>query len=95
MRTTIARSPQPSPTEFATVRHRKPSARTLGQLTSRQLEIVRLARDGMRPAAIARTLNLSIETVRRTIKDACLTLDVHGLPELLAEARRRRLLPSE
>ncbi|MGH2485403.1 MAG: helix-turn-helix domain-containing protein [Ktedonobacterales bacterium] len=71
---------------------RRPAARALGMLTTRQMEIVRLAQDGLRPVAIAGTLGLSVRTVRRTIADACLTFDAHGLPELLAEARRRNLI---
>ncbi|HKV83673.1 MAG TPA: helix-turn-helix domain-containing protein, partial [Ktedonobacterales bacterium] len=74
---------------------RRPAAWTQGKLTPRQMEIVRLAQDGMRPAAIARTLCLSVATVRRTIASACLTFDAHGLIELLAEVRRRGLLSSE
>lgn len=71
---------------------RKPAARMLGRLTTRQTEIVRLAQEGLRPVAIANALCLSVGTVRRTIADACLTFGVHGLPELVAEARRRNLL---
>ena len=73
---------------------RRPAARILWRLTARQMEIVRLAQEGMRPAAIASDLCLSVGTVRRTIADACLTFGVHGLPELVAEARRRNLLPT-
>lgn len=73
---------------------RRPTARALGRLTARQMEIVRLGHEGKRPVEIAHDLCLSIATVRRTIYDACLTFGVHGMPELLAEARRRGLIPT-
>ncbi len=84
---------QGSATQTLTTSHgRKPAARTLGRLTARQLEIVLLGHEGKRPTEIAHDLCLSIGTVRRTINDACQALGVHGMPELVAEARRRGLI---
>jgi DNA-binding CsgD family transcriptional regulator len=64
------------------------------QLTARQQEVIELIADGAQAKVIAVTLGISEATVRNHIRAILLELGCHSQLEALAEARRRRLLPS-
>jgi DNA-binding CsgD family transcriptional regulator len=63
-------------------------------LTARQHEVLELIADGATAKAIATRLGVAEVTVRNHIRAILLQLGCHSQLEALAEARRRRLLPS-
>ncbi|MGH2487492.1 MAG: response regulator transcription factor [Ktedonobacterales bacterium] len=56
-------------------------------LTQRQLEILSLLYQGMRPLAIAEELTLSVATVRTALRDAYRRLGASGSYDALTRAR--------
>lgn len=62
-------------------------------LTTRELEIIRLMRDGFNSREIADKLVLSVSTIRWYLKQIYSKLDVHGRSEALARVRELKLLP--
>lgn len=75
-------SPSPTPNPHAT-----------DPLTTRELEILRLMRDGFNSREIADKLVLSVSTIRWYLKQIYSKLDVHGRSEALARVRELKLLP--
>lgn len=61
-------------------------------LTDRELEIVRLMAAGTRPAEIARTLYLSLRTVRNHLANIYAKLGVASAAQAVAEAFRRGIV---
>lgn len=61
-------------------------------LTVRQVEILRLLRDGVHPKEIAQALHIADSTARSHIRDAIERLGVHGALGAVHEAERRGLL---
>jgi DNA-binding CsgD family transcriptional regulator len=61
-------------------------------LTSREIEVLRLAALGMTAQAIARALWISPRTVGKHLENAYAKLDVHDRISALARARRAGLL---
>jgi LuxR family maltose regulon positive regulatory protein len=70
-----------------------PSAQPLGEpLTDRELEVLRLVTIGQSNEAIAETLVISIETVKKHLKNIYGKLDVHSRVEATNRAREAGLL---
>jgi DNA-binding CsgD family transcriptional regulator len=63
-------------------------------LTARQQEVIELIAEGEPAKAIATKLGVAEVTVRNHIRAILLQLGCHSQLEALAEARRRRILPS-
>ena len=61
-------------------------------LTPRELEVLRLLAQGLRPAEIASRLVISVHTVRKHISNASEKLHSHGMMSTVLAAQRRRLL---
>lgn len=61
-------------------------------LTDRELEILRLMAEGMRAAEIARTLFLSVKTVRNHLASIYVKLGVQTAAQAVAEGFRRELV---
>ena len=64
-------------------------------LSPRQQEVLELLADGHSADTIARTLGLSLPTVRNHISATLRRLDCHSQLEAVAVARRRHLLSPE
>ena len=62
-------------------------------LTSRELDVLRLAAMGLSSRAIAERLGLSLHTVRTHLQNVLGKLGTHSRMEAVAVARRRGLLP--
>lgn len=62
------------------------------ELTRRQLEVLRLVADGLDNREIAKTLGVSVNTVRSHMQGLLETLGVHSQVEAVAKAFRRNLL---
>ena len=67
------RSPTASPSTVPAV-----GTETIGQLSTREVEILRLASTGLDNDAIARELTLSVRTVERHLSNIYAKLDLHG-----------------
>lgn len=61
-------------------------------LTPRELEVLRLLRQGLATANVANVLGISVKTVRNHIQNSFRKLGAHNRLEALSRARRRRLL---
>ena len=62
------------------------------RLTARQLEVLSLSYQGLRPKDIAVELVISVETVRAHVKEIYRRLGVHNVMAAVAEAKRLGLL---
>lgn len=62
---------------------------TASDLTDRELEIVRMLSAGSRPAQIAKTLSLSLRTVRNHLANVYAKLGVQSAAQAVSEAYRR------
>jgi DNA-binding CsgD family transcriptional regulator len=74
----------------------EPDARRIGQqgnLTARELSVLRLASNGLRTREIAEQLGLGEETVRSHIKKAQAKLAARDRLHAVAEALRLQLIP--
>jgi PAS domain S-box-containing protein len=71
------------------VRNARPLA---GQLTARQLEVLRLIASGRSTLEVARELQLAPPTVRNHVRDALAQLDAHTRVEAVAKAQHAGLL---
>jgi len=78
-----------SPTVARSVIHRSQPRSTTVELTDRELEIVRMLAEGARPAQIAKTLTLSLRTVRNHLANVYAKLGVQSAAQAVAEAYRR------
>ncbi len=92
-------SKEASPLEVAEVlqalqdgRMRRFEPPPLPDLTTRELEVLRLLAEGLSSKQIAMRLDLSPETVRDYTKKLYLKLDAHGRVEALEQARRLGLI---
>lgn len=65
---------------------------TQAALTVRQSQILSALREGRQPAEIARELDLSVQTVRTHIRDACSRLDASGAMAAVRIARAQHLI---
>ncbi|HVL90495.1 MAG TPA: response regulator transcription factor [Actinomycetota bacterium] len=81
-----------SPSVARSVMHRSHTRPGALELTSRELEIVRLLADGARPAQIAASLTLSLRTVRNHLANVYAKLGVQSAAQAVAEAYRRGLV---
>lgn len=63
-----------------------------GDLTDRELEILRLLSSGERPAEVARELFVSVKTVRNHLASIYVKLNVQTAAQAIAEAFRRGLV---
>lgn len=61
-------------------------------LSPRQRQVLRLLADGLGPGAIARSLGLSLPTVRNHVAALLHRLHAHSQLEAVATARRRGLI---
>lgn len=64
------------------------SAELAVRLTERQLDVLSLWCEGLRPIDVAAELVISVETVRAHIKEIYRRLGVHGMRAAEAEAKR-------
>lgn len=71
---------------------RSTEAESLGRLTARQADVLRLLASGRRPAEIAQVLSISPQTVRTHLQNMMSTLGVHCRLEIVAAARRSGFL---
>ncbi len=67
---------------------------TGGDLTRRELEVLRLMAEGLNTAATADRLHVSSATVRNHVQNIFAKLGVHSRLEAVAHATRARLLPA-
>ena len=70
-------------------------ANPLDQLTSRQMEVLRLIASGLTSAQIAEKLKISISTVRAHRRDLMQTLGLHSAAEVTRFALREKLIAEE
>jgi PAS domain S-box-containing protein len=63
-----------------------------GQLTARQLEVLRLVASGRSTLEIAEELKLALPTVRNHVRDVLAQLDAHNRVEAVAKAQHAGLL---
>lgn len=81
--------PRESPLEAACG---PPASSADARLTSRELDVLRLLRQGIATEEVASVLGISAKTVRNHIQNSFGKLGAHNRLEALSVARRRRLL---
>jgi LuxR family maltose regulon positive regulatory protein len=64
-----------------------------GDLTTRELDVLRLLADGLGNQIIAEKLFVSVTTVRTHLRNINIKLDAHNRTEAIAIARRRAIIP--
>ena len=64
-----------------------------GQLTPRELAVLRLASMGAQSSEVAKALDIGAETVRSHLKKAQTKLGVRNRTQAVAEALRQKLIP--
>lgn len=83
-----------SPTVARTVMQRSGTRTPAVDLTDRELQIVSMLADGARPAQIAKSLSLSLRTVRNHLANVYAKLGVQSAAQAVAEAYRRGMVAS-
>jgi len=68
-----------------------PAPDVLGELTERELEVLRLMAEGASTRAAAQRLHVSVATIRNHIQNILVKLDVHSRLEAVAYATKHRL----
>ncbi len=69
-----------------------PGESSIGVLTRREVEVLRLMTDGLSTKAVAHTLHVSPATVRNHVQNVLAKLGVHSRLEAVAYANKHRLL---
>jgi DNA-binding NarL/FixJ family response regulator len=64
-------------------------------LSRREQEVLILLAEGLSNQAIAERLGISVGTARKHVEGLCAAFSVHSRGQVVAAARRERLLPSE